>query len=103
MIELLLKIGPWIVGGIGLAAGILFGSFRHQQAKAATADAEAAKADAARAVAQKQSEVDQSNAAASAAGEQAVVNRAAADEQAASAARDDIDAQLAAINALRKE
>ncbi|WP_250451226.1 hypothetical protein [Caballeronia sp. ATUFL_M2_KS44] len=103
MIELLMKLGPWILGGLGLAGGILFGSFRHQQAKSATADAAAAKADAARAVAQKQSEVDQANAAAAAAGQQAVVNRAAADQTAASTAREDLDAELDQIGALRKE
>lgn len=103
MIELLFKIGPWIVGGLGLVGGVIFGTFRHQQAKTATAEADAAKAQAAQAIAQKQSEVDQGNAAASAAGEQAVVNRAAADKTAAAAASDDIDAQLAAVGGLRKE
>lgn len=103
MIELLMKLGPWIVGGLGLAGGILFGSFRHQQAKAATSDAEKVKAAAAATVAEKQSQVDQANAAASAAGEQAVVNRSQADKTAASATADDIDAQLAAIGGLRKE
>jgi sRNA-binding protein len=103
VIELLLKLGPWIVGALGLVGGVVFGTFRHQQAKTATAEADAAKAQAARVVAQKQSEVDQGNAAASAAGEQAVVNRAKADQTAAAAAREDIDAQLAAIGGLRKE
>lgn len=35
IIALLLKFGPWVLGIIG----ILFGAFRHQQAKTATAEA----------------------------------------------------------------
>jgi sRNA-binding protein len=103
MIELLFKLGPWIVGSLGLVVGAIFGTFRHQQAKTASAEAEAAKAQAARAVAQKQSEVDQGNAAASAAGEQAVINRAEADQTASTTAREDVDAELEWIGALRRE
>ncbi|WP_250533567.1 hypothetical protein [Caballeronia sp. AZ10_KS36] len=76
------------------AGGLAFGFFRHQQASKVEAKAAAT-------VAAKQSQVDQANAAASAAGEQAVVNRTEADQQAAAVPREDIDAQLAAIGALR--
>jgi len=54
-------------------------------------------------VAQDNSAIDQGYAAASAAGEQAVVNHAKADAEAQATARDDIDTQLAAIGAQRKE
>lgn len=85
-----------VLGTLLGAGGLAFGFFRHQQASKVEAKASAT-------VAAKQSEVDQANAAASAAGEQAVVNRAEADQQAAAVPREDIDAQLAAIGALRSD
>lgn len=103
MTALFASIWPYILSGAVALGGIVFGMFRHQQAKAATADAEQVKATAAATVAEKQSQVDQANAAASAAGEQAVVNREQADKTAAAATSDDIDAQLAALGQLRKE
>lgn len=84
-----------IIGGILGAGGVIFGMFRHQQAKTAIAQA-------AGTVAQNNSAINQGNAAASAAGEKAVVNRAKADAEAQATAREDIDAQLAAIGAQRK-
>jgi hypothetical protein len=83
-----------LLGTLFGAGGLAFGLFRHQQASKVEAKASAT-------VAAKQSQVDQANAAASAAGEQAVVNREQADQQAAAVPREDIDAQLAAIGALR--
>jgi hypothetical protein len=85
------------IGSLAVAAGsIVFGMFRHQQAKTAIAQA-------ASTVATKQSQDDQANAAASQRGEQAVINRSTADAEAAATPRDEIDAQLAAIGAQRKE
>lgn len=88
-----------LVSGLVTAGGVafgIFGIFRHQQAK--TIEAQAAST-----VATKQSQDDQANAAASERGEQAVINRSNADAEAASTPRDEIDAQLAAIGAQRKE
>lgn len=91
-LSILTSIGPLVVG----AGGVIFGIFRHQQAKVVEAKA-------ASTVAQNNSAIDQGNATASAAGEQAVVNRAKADAEVAATPREDIDAQLAAIGAERKE
>jgi hypothetical protein len=85
-----------ILGGLLGAGGVIFGMFRHQEA--AKVEAKAAST-----VAQNNSAIDQGNAAASAAGEKAVVNRSKADAEAQATAREDIDAQLAAIGAQRKE
>ncbi|MDR5757041.1 hypothetical protein [Caballeronia sp. LZ035] len=85
-----------IISAACALGGVAFGLFRHSQASKVEATAAAT-------VAAKQSQVDQANAEASAKGEQAVVNRAAADQTAAAATRDDIDAQLAAIGAMRKD
>lgn len=88
----LVTIGSLILG----AGGVVFGMFRHQQAKTATAQA-------ASTVAAAKSQDDQANAAASAATTQAVVNRSDADAAAQAATPADIDAQLAAIGAQRKD
>jgi hypothetical protein len=84
--------GPWIAA----AAGILFGMFRHQQAKAATAKAAAS-------VAQAQVSVAQGNAAAALAGQRDVANKAEADQQAAAIPDANLDAQLQQLGALRKD
>lgn len=86
-----------LIGGalFGLG-GVVFGMFRHQQAKTATAEA-------ASTVAAAKSQDDQANAAAAEATTQAVVNRSEADTAAQAATPADIDAQLAAIGAQRKE
>ena len=85
-----------IAGGLLGLGGVVFGMFRHQQAKTATAQA-------ASTVAAAKSQDDQANAAASAATTQAVVNRSDADAAAQAATPADIDAQLAAIGAQRKD
>lgn len=89
----------WFAIG-GSVIGAFIAGHVHGTAKSAT-KVQAAEASAA--IAQKQSAIDQGNAAASASGEQAVVNRAKADSEAQSTPRDEIDAQLAAIGAQRKE
>lgn len=83
---------PWLVGG----AGVLFGVFRHQQAKATTAKAAAT-------IAQAQATVAQGNAAAALAAQQAAVNQAAAEQQAAAIPDANLDAELKQLDALRKD
>ncbi|WP_412021550.1 hypothetical protein [Burkholderia cepacia] len=85
-----------ILGLLAGASGVLFGMFRHQQAKTATAKAAAQ-------VAQADAWVAAGNAAAAQAGQQAVVAAAAAQQQAAVTPDSDIDARLADIGALRKD
>ncbi|WP_155524216.1 hypothetical protein [Burkholderia sp. PAMC 28687] len=85
-----------IFGFVLGAGGVVFGMFRHQQAK--TVEAQAAST-----VAASKSQDDLANAAASAATTQAVVNRSDADAAAQAATPADINAQLAAIGAQRKD
>ncbi|ALS63635.1 hypothetical protein [Pandoraea apista] len=47
-LALLVKVGPWVLGVLG----VVFGAFRHQQAKTATAEAAQKVADAQKAQAQ---------------------------------------------------
>lgn len=96
IISFLIAHAATILSALFGAGGLAFGFFRHQQASKVEEKASAT-------VAAKQSEVDQANAQASAAGEQAVANRVQADQTAAATPRDDIDAELAKIGALRKE
>ncbi|NIE67484.1 hypothetical protein [Burkholderia sp. Ax-1719] len=83
---------PWLIGG----AGVLFGLFRHQQAKTATAKAAAT-------VAQAQASVATSNATAAIAGQQAVANAEQASQQAAAIPDANLDAELQKLGALRND
>ncbi|WP_241301208.1 hypothetical protein [Burkholderia cenocepacia] len=74
---ILLKFGPWLLA----AGGILFGMFRHQQAKADVAAAKAQGAAAAEKVARAQTADAQANAAAQAAAVDAGAARASADSE----------------------
>lgn len=85
-----------IVGTLIGAGGVLWGMFRHQQAKTATATAAAQ-------VAQADARVDASNAAAAQVGQQAAAAAAGAQQQAAAVPNSDLDAQLGQIGALRKD
>jgi hypothetical protein len=78
------------------AGGVLFGAFRHQQARTATAKASAA-------VAQAKATVSAGNAAAEAAGQSAAANRVTADQQAAAIPDAGLDAELSQLGALRKD
>lgn len=69
-----------IFGFVLGAGGVVFGMFRHQQAK--TVEAQAAST-----VAASKSETDRANAAASSHAEQAVINRSTADAEAAATPR----------------
>ena len=86
-----------VIGGalFGLG-GFVFGAFRHQQAKTATAEA-------ASTVAAAKSQDDQANAAASAATTQAVVNRSDAVAETAAIPDADLDAEGAKLGILRKD
>ncbi|WP_186249157.1 MULTISPECIES: hypothetical protein [unclassified Burkholderia] len=77
ILPLLLKLGPWLIAG----AGVLFGLFRHQQAKADIAAAKAQGAAADAKVAQAQTADAQANAAAQAAASDAGAARTSADSQ----------------------
>jgi hypothetical protein len=77
-------------------AGVLFGLFRHQQAKAATAKASAV-------VAKAQASVANSNAAAALAGQQDAANASQAQQQAAAIPDANLDAELQQLGALRKD
>lgn len=88
-------LGAIIGATLGLG-GVLFGAFRHQQAKAATSNAAAV-------VAKSNAAVAAGNAAASEAGQTATANRVAADQQAAAVPDSALDAELAQLGALRKE
>ncbi len=88
-------LGAILGAAVGLG-GFLFGSFRHQQAKTATAKAAAV-------VAQAKATVSAGNAAAAEAGQSAAANRVAADQQAAAIPDAGLDAELAQLGALRKD
>ncbi|QBQ99264.1 hypothetical protein [Paraburkholderia pallida] len=83
---------PWVIGG----AGVLFGVFRHQQAKTATAKAAAT-------VAKAQASVAQGNAVTALAGQQDASNAAQAQQQAAAIPDANLDAELQKLSALRKD
>ena len=72
VLPILLKFGPWLLA----AAGVLFGLFRHQQAKADIAAAKAQGAAADEKIAQAQAADAQANAAAQAAAADAGAARA---------------------------
>ncbi|MFM0300024.1 hypothetical protein PQQ99_07840 [Paraburkholderia sediminicola] len=88
-------LGVIISGAFGLG-GILFGAFRHQQAKTATAKASAV-------VAQAKATVTAGDAAAAQAGQTAAANRVAANQQAAAIPDAGLNAELAQLGALRKD
>ncbi|HIH2621652.1 TPA: hypothetical protein ACYLIB_005606 [Burkholderia cenocepacia] len=75
ILPILLKFGPWLLA----AAGMLFGLFRHQQAKTTSAAAKAQSAAADEKVAQAQSADAQANATAQAAAAEAAAARASAE------------------------
>ncbi|KWO06071.1 hypothetical protein WM26_31205 [Burkholderia cepacia] len=85
-----------ILGMLIGAGGVIWGAFRHQQAKADVAAAHEQ-------VAQDKATVDAGNAAAAQAGQQAAVAAADAQQQAAATPDSDLDARLADIGALRKD
>lgn len=88
----LASIIPWLISG----AAIVFGLFRHQQAKTATAKASAK-------VAQAQASIATSNVTAALAGQQAAANAQQASQQAAAIPDTDLDAELQKLGALRKD
>lgn len=71
IVALLIKFGPWVLGLLG----ILFGAFRHQQAKTATAEAGQKIAEAQAKTADVQKSEAESNAAAAQAGSNAAQER----------------------------
>ncbi|MEK6356534.1 MAG: hypothetical protein V4796_27450, partial [Burkholderia cenocepacia] len=85
-----------ILGTLVGAGGVLWGMFRHQQAKADVAAAHEQ-------VAQANARVDAGNAAAAQAGQQAAAAAVNAQQQAATTPDSNLDARLADIGALRKE
>lgn len=85
-----------VLGLLAGAGGVLFGAFRHQQAKAATAKASAV-------VAKVQASVATGNAVAALAGQQAAANAAQAQQQAAAIPDANLDAELQQLGALRKD
>jgi hypothetical protein len=90
LLPLLIKIGPWLLGALGLA----FGLFRHQQAKTATAQADAAKAQAGQQVAVQQVAEAQANADAQKAGSDAAAARTAVDNAVAAKPADEVRNEL---------
>jgi len=79
MIAILSSIWPYVLSGVVALGGVVFGLFRHQQAKVATAQADAVKAQAAQQVAAQQVAETQANADAQKAGSDAAATRAAVD------------------------
>lgn len=71
MITILASIWPYILSGAVALGGVVFGMFRHQQAKVATAQADAVKAQAGQQVAVQQIAETQANADAQKAGSDA--------------------------------
>jgi membrane protein involved in colicin uptake len=84
-----------ILGAALGAGGFIFGAFRHQQAKAATSNAQAV-------IAQSKASDAQANADAQAHADQAVVNKQQATEEAAQVPVSDLDAELDKEGGLRK-
>lgn len=82
----------WLIS----AGAVVFGLFRHQQARTATAKAAAT-------VAQVQASVATSNATAALAGQQAAANAEQASQQAAAIPDANLDAELNKLGALRKD
>lgn len=93
---------PLIGGGVMALLGIAFGLFKHQQAKAATSDAEAVKSQAEKQVAQIQQEAADQNAAAAQHQAEAVQVKEAAQADAAKIPTADLDAELDKLGGLRK-
>lgn len=85
-----------ILGALVGAGGVLWGMFRHQQAKADVAAAHEQ-------VAQANARVDADNAAAAQAGQQAAAAAVNAQQQVAATPDSNLDARLAELGALRKD
>ena len=90
ILPLLIKLGPLVLGVLG----ILFGLFRHQQAKVATAQADAAKAQAGQQVAAQQVAETQANADAQKAGSDAAAARTDIDNTIAAQPTDEVRNEL---------
>jgi hypothetical protein len=90
LLPLLIKIGPWVLGALGIA----FGLFRHQQAKVVTAQANAVKAQAGQQVAVQQVAEAQANADAQKAGSDAAAARTAVDNAVAAKPADEARNEL---------
>jgi hypothetical protein len=90
ILPLLIKLGPLVLG----ALGILFGLFRHQQAKTATAQADAVKAQAGQQVAAQQVAETQANADAQKAGSDAAAVRTDIDNTIAAQPTDEVRNEL---------
>ncbi len=90
ILPLLLKAGPWLLA----AAGVLFGLFRHQQARVATAQASEVKAQAGQQVAAQQVAETQANADAQKAGSDAAAARTDVDNAIAAKPTDEVRNEL---------
>jgi uncharacterized protein YpuA (DUF1002 family) len=90
MIAILASIWPYLASGTVALAGVVFGMFRSQQAKAATAQADAAKAQAGQQVADQQVAETQANADAQKAGSDAAAARTDIDNAVAAKPADEV-------------
>lgn len=94
MTAIIASIWPYLLSGAVALGGVVFGMFRHQQAKTATAQADAAKAQAGQQVAAQQVAETQANADAQKAGSDAAAARTDIDNAVAAQPTDEVRNEL---------
>jgi hypothetical protein len=90
MMTILASIWPYLLSAAVALGGVVFGAFRHQQAKVATAEADAVKAQAGQQVAAQQVAETQANAEAQKAGSDAAAARTEIDNAVAAKPVDEV-------------
>lgn len=94
MTAIIASIWPYVISGLVALSGVVFGLFRHQQAKVATAQADAVKAQAGQQIAAQQVAETQANADAQKAGSDATAARVAIDNAVAAKPVDEVRNEL---------